>query len=105
MNYRRSGSAGLKISELSLGSWVTYGGQVGEDVAQRCMSAAYDAGVSFFDNAEAYAQGNAEVVMGNVIKKTRESSHIADDCKVRHKLSSQVEIPPPRIRTLSRNAC
>jgi voltage-dependent potassium channel beta subunit len=69
MNYRRLGSAGLKISELSLGSWVTYGGQVGEDVAQKCMSAAYDAGVNFFDNAEAYAQGNAEVVMGNVIKK------------------------------------
>ena len=69
MNYRRLGSAGLKISELSLGSWVTYGGQVGEDVALKCMSAAYDAGVNFFDNAEAYAQGNAEVVMGNVIKK------------------------------------
>jgi voltage-dependent potassium channel beta subunit len=69
MNYRRLGSAGLKISELSLGSWVTYGGQVGEDVALKCMSAAHDAGVNFFDNAEAYAQGNAEIVMGNVIKK------------------------------------
>jgi voltage-dependent potassium channel beta subunit len=69
MNYRRLGGAGLKISELSLGAWVTYGGQVGEGVAQKCMSAAYDAGVNFFDNAEAYAQGNAEVVMGNVIKK------------------------------------
>jgi voltage-dependent potassium channel beta subunit len=69
MNYRHLGSSGLKISELSLGSWVTYGGQVGEEVALKCMSAAYDAGVNFFDNAEAYAQGNAEVVMGNVIKK------------------------------------
>ncbi len=69
MNYRRLGSAGLKISELSLGSWVTYGAQVGEDVALNCMSAAYDAGVNFFDNAEAYAHGNAEIVMGNVIKK------------------------------------
>jgi voltage-dependent potassium channel beta subunit len=48
---------------------VTYGGQVGEDVATACMSAAYDAGVNFFDNAEAYANGNAEVVMGNVIKR------------------------------------
>jgi voltage-dependent potassium channel beta subunit len=65
------GSAGLKISELSLGAWVTYGGQVGEDVATKCMSAAYDAGVNFFDNAEAYAHGNAETVMGNVIKKLR----------------------------------
>jgi voltage-dependent potassium channel beta subunit len=63
------GSAGLKISELSLGAWVTYGGQVGEDAALKCMSAAYDAGVNFFDNAEAYANGNAEIVMGNVIKK------------------------------------
>ncbi len=69
MNYRRLGSAGLKISELSLGAWVTYGGQVGEEVAVKCMSRAYDAGVNFFDNAEAYADGNAETVMGNVIKK------------------------------------
>lgn len=69
MNYRRLGSAGLKISELSLGAWVTYGGQVGEDAALSCMSAAYDAGVNFFDNAEAYADGNAEIVMGNVLKK------------------------------------
>jgi voltage-dependent potassium channel beta subunit len=69
LKYRRLGSAGLKVSELSLGAWVTYGGQVGEDVALKCMSAAYDAGVNFFDNAEAYARGNAEIVMGNVIKK------------------------------------
>jgi len=60
----------LKLSELSLGAWVTYGGQVGEDVALKCMSAAYEAGVNFFDNAEAYAAGKAEVVMGNVFKKT-----------------------------------
>jgi len=69
LKYRRLGSAGLKISELSLGAWVTYGGQVGEDVALKCMSAAYDSGVNFFDNAEVYAHGNAETVMGNVIKK------------------------------------
>jgi voltage-dependent potassium channel beta subunit len=69
MNYRRLGSAGLKVSELSLGAWVTYGGQVGEDAAMKCMSAAFDSGVNFFDNAEAYANGNAEKVMGNAIKK------------------------------------
>jgi len=69
MNYRRLGGSGLKISELSLGAWVTYGGQVGEEVAVKCMSRAYDAGVNFFDNAEAYAHGNAETVMGNVIKQ------------------------------------
>lgn len=69
MNYRRLGSAGMKVSELSLGAWVTYGGQVGEEMATKCMSAAYDLGVNFYDNAEAYADGNAETVMGNVIKK------------------------------------
>ncbi len=69
MNYRRLGSSGLKLSELSLGSWVTYGGQVGEEAALKCMGAAYEAGVNFFDSAEAYAHGSAETVMGNVIKK------------------------------------
>ena len=69
MNYRRLGNAGLKLSELSLGAWVTYGGQVGEEDTVKCMSAAYDLGVNFYDNAEAYAHGNAEVVMGNAIKK------------------------------------
>ena len=68
MNYRRLGSAGIKLSELSLGAWVTYGNQVGEDVAAKCMAAAWDLGVNFFDNAEAYARGNAETVMGNAIK-------------------------------------
>jgi voltage-dependent potassium channel beta subunit len=69
MNYRRLGGSGLKVSELSLGAWVTYGGQVGEEAATKCMYAAYEAGVNFYDNAEAYARGNAEVVVGNVIKK------------------------------------
>ena len=69
MNYRRLGKAGLKVSELSLGAWVTYGGQVGQNVARDCMAAAYDAGVNFFDNAESYAGGEAEVVMDNVIKE------------------------------------
>jgi voltage-dependent potassium channel beta subunit len=70
LQYKRLGTSGLKVSALSLGAWVTYGGQVGEDVATRCMSAARDAGVNFFDNAEAYANGNAEIVMGSVIKKS-----------------------------------
>lgn len=69
MEYRRLGRSGLKVSALSLGAWVTYGGQVGEQVAEDCMTAAYDAGVNFFDNAEVYANGNAEIVMGNVLKK------------------------------------
>ena len=69
MEYRRLGRAGIKVSALSLGAWVTYGGQVGEDVAETCMTAAYEAGVNFFDNAEGYAGGQAETVMGNVVKK------------------------------------
>ena len=69
MEYRQLGQHGLEVSELSLGFWVTYGGQVGEDVAVECMKAAFDAGVNFFDNADAYAKGNAEIVMGNAIRK------------------------------------
>jgi voltage-dependent potassium channel beta subunit len=69
MDYRFLGSSGLKISSLSFGSWVTFAEQIGEDVAFECMKAAYDAGINFFDNAEAYAHGRAEVMMGNIIKK------------------------------------
>lgn len=70
MEYRFLGRSGLKVSALSLGAWVTYGEQVGEERAYECMTAAYEAGVNFFDNAEVYANGQAETVMGNVIKKT-----------------------------------
>lgn len=69
MNYRRLGRAGLKVSELSLGSWVTYGGQVGDDAAKACMVAAYEHGVNFFDGAEVYAGGEAERSMGRVLKQ------------------------------------
>lgn len=69
MKYRRLGGSGLLVSELSLGAWVTYGGQVGEEIATECMAAAKELGVNFFDNAETYAGGEAEVVMGNVIQK------------------------------------
>ncbi len=69
MEYRRLGHSGLKVSALSLGAWVTYGSQVGDDGSYDCMVEAYDAGVNFFDNAEAYASGQAETVMGNVVKR------------------------------------
>ncbi|MCA3014220.1 MAG: aldo/keto reductase [Myxococcaceae bacterium] len=69
MNYRRLGRAGLKVSELSLGSWVTFGGQVGDGATEACMTAAYEAGVNFFDGAEVYAKGQAELAMGRVLKK------------------------------------
>ncbi len=68
MRYRRMGKTGLKLSELSLGSWVTYGGQVGDGPARDCMWTARDAGVNFFDGAEAYAGGAAETAMGRVLK-------------------------------------
>ena len=70
MNYRRLGRSGLKVSELSFGSWVTYGNQLGGDLARECMFAAYDAGVNFFDNAEVYAHGKSETIMGDVLKKS-----------------------------------
>ena len=69
MRYRQLGRSGLKVSELSLGAWVTFGSQVGDDVTFECMSAAYDAGVNFFDNAEAYGNGKAEVAMGNALRR------------------------------------
>ncbi len=78
MNYRRLGASGLKVSELSFGSWVTYGNQLGADLARECMAAAFDAGVNFFDNAEVYAKGRSETIMGEVLKKAgwRRSSYI-----------------------------
>ena len=69
MEYRRMGSAGLKLSVLSLGSWVTYGRQVDVDAAAACMKAAWDEGINFFDNAEAYEAGKSEEVMGAALKK------------------------------------
>jgi voltage-dependent potassium channel beta subunit len=69
MEYRYLGSSGLQISALSYGAWVTLGEQVSDDAAQECMQAAYEAGVNFFDNAESYGAGQAEVVMGQIIRK------------------------------------
>ena len=68
MPYRRLGSSGLQVSALSLGSWVTYHTQVDTKAAQEMLAAAMDAGVNFFDNAEVYALGKSEQVMGDAIK-------------------------------------
>jgi voltage-dependent potassium channel beta subunit len=70
MEYRRLGKAGLKVSALSLGSWVTFGGQVGDEVAKACMVSAYEQGVNFFDGAEVYSKGEAERSMGRILKAT-----------------------------------
>jgi voltage-dependent potassium channel beta subunit len=69
MNYRHLGKTGLKVSELSFGAWVTFGTQLDDRAAGECMAAAHDAGVNFFDNAEAYADGKAEEQMGRVLKQ------------------------------------
>ena len=67
MEYRRLGKAGLKVSALSLGSWVTFGKQVGIEDAKALLKTAYDAGINFFDNAEAYEAGESETIMGAAI--------------------------------------
>ena len=68
MQYRRLGRSGLQVSELSLGSWVTYHNQVDVGAAKEMLAVAFDAGINFFDNAEAYAGGQSEVVMGEAIR-------------------------------------
>ena len=68
MNYRRLGKAGIKVSELSFGAWITFGGPKAEELQSQCMKACFDAGINFFDNAEAYGHGQAELVMGRVIR-------------------------------------
>lgn len=69
MEYNNLGKSGLQISRLSLGSWLTFGKQIGDDVAERLMDIAYENGINFFDNAEIYARGKSEEVMGAILKK------------------------------------
>jgi len=71
MHYRRLGSSGLQLSALSFGAWLTFGAQVGRGTARNLVAAAWDRGVNFFDNAESYAHGDAERVMGDVIADLR----------------------------------
>jgi voltage-dependent potassium channel beta subunit len=70
MEYRRLGKSGLKVSALSFGSWVSFANQMAVDAAEETMTIAYDAGVNFFDNAEMYALGESERIMGKVLQKT-----------------------------------
>lgn len=69
MEYRRLGKSGLQVSVLSFGSWVTFGKQIGDQTADELMTVAYDNGVNFFDNAEIYARGQSELVMGAILRK------------------------------------
>lgn len=100
MEYRRLGKSGLKVSALSFGSWVTFGNQMDVDAALESMRVAYDAGVNFFDNAEVYAQGQSETIMGAALQKSgwRRDSYIVSS-KV---LWGSVEDPKPTQQGLSR---
>ena len=96
MHYRRLGRSGLKVSEISLGSWVTFGNQVDENMAADLLHAAYDHGINFFDNADMYASGQAETIMGKAIQDLPREALV---------LSSKVfwpTMPGPNGRGLSR---
>jgi voltage-dependent potassium channel beta subunit len=69
MQYRRLGKSGVQVSTLSFGSWLTFGKQIEDNISEDLMKCAYDAGVNFFDNAEIYANGQSEIVMGKALKK------------------------------------
>lgn len=69
MEYRHLGKSGLQVSILSFGSWMTFGKQIGDNTAETLMALAYDRGVNFFDNAEIYARGQSELVMGQILRK------------------------------------
>lgn len=96
MHYRRLGRSGLKVSEISLGAWITFGSQVGQETTNSLVHAAYEAGVNFFDNADVYASGQAEIQLGKAIKDLPREALV---------LSSKVfwpTMPGPNGRGLSR---
>lgn len=96
MHYRRLGRSGLKVSELSFGAWVTFGSQINDKIAHTLLHTAFDAGINFFDNADIYAHGKAEEVMGKAIKDISREAIV---------LSSKVfwpTMPGPNGRGLSR---
>ncbi len=71
MRYRRLGDSELEVSEISLGSWLTYGGGVADDQARACVDAAFDAGINFIDTSNVYALGSAESFLGEVLASRR----------------------------------
>ena len=96
MHYRRLGRSGLKVSEISLGSWITFGSQIDEQTASSLIHAAYEQGINFFDNADMYANGKAEEVMGRAVRDLQRETLV---------ISSKVfwpTTPGPNGRGLSR---
>ncbi|RYG72326.1 aldo/keto reductase [bacterium] len=76
MNYRNLGRAGVKVSEVGLGSWLTYGNATENQTARQCVEKAYDLGINFFDTANVYARGESEKVVGNALKSYRRDSFV-----------------------------
>lgn len=74
MKYRQLGKSGLRVSELALGSWLTYGKSVEDQTAKKCIETAYEAGINFFDTANVYEQGQAEIVLGKTLKNYNRDS-------------------------------
>jgi aryl-alcohol dehydrogenase-like predicted oxidoreductase len=75
VEYRRLGRSGVKVSEISLGSWLTYGGSVAEERAQACIYKAYELGINFFDTANVYMRGTAEEIVGRALKGFERDSY------------------------------
>ena len=96
MHYRRLGRSGLKLSEIALGAWVTFGDQISEKTASQLIHTAYDEGINFFDNADVYANGQAETVMGTAIRDLPREALV-----ISSKVFSQT-MPGPNGRGLSR---
>ena len=76
MRYRQLGDSDLRVSEISLGSWLTYGGGVGDEQARACVDAAFDAGINFIDTANVYALGGAEAFLGDVLEGRPRDSYV-----------------------------
>ena len=76
MEYRKFGNTGLQVSALSFGTWLTFGKQIADTTAEELMIKAYDSGINFFDNAEIYARGKSEEVMGNILSKEIGRAHV-----------------------------
>ncbi len=74
MHYRKMGKSGLKVSEIALGSWLTYGGMVSEDLSGQCIDRAYELGINFFDTSNNYNAGRSEIILGKTLNKYKRES-------------------------------
>jgi 1-deoxyxylulose-5-phosphate synthase len=109
MRYRRLGSSDLQVSEISLGSWLTYGGGVERDHAEACIAKAFDVGINFFDTANVYARGGAELFLGEVLASRPRDSYIlatklyfpmnGDRGLSREQVHKQIDLSLARLRT------